>query len=128
MVNDEVSWELEIGIANEAIAPRQTVNHLGIFEPPEICLLPRKLELDVRNGEPGCLRSHDELDLKPGAGTPVERGAFDDPPCLAHPQGVGRNAANLAVILGNVDGTAGAPNSTRLGQLIKSFSLVFSSI
>ena len=121
MVNYEFPVEFEIFIANEAVILRPAIDHHRIFEPAKMVLLPRRLEIDVRNGKPGYLRSHDEIDFESGAGTPVERRAFDDPARLTHQQGVGRNAADVAVILANVDGTPGAPNSTRIGQLIKSF-------
>jgi|SRR6516164_306508 len=82
----------------------------------EIRLLPRNLEFDVGNGESRDIRSNDKMDLESSAGAPVERAAFNDPSRLTHPQGVGRNAASFAVIFGDVNRTASAPNSARIGQ------------
>src|SRR6516164_7336806 len=72
-------------------------------------------------GEPRYPRSDDEIDFESSARAQIERGAFDDPSCLIDSQSIGRNVTDFAVIFGNVDGTTGSPNSSRIGQLIKSF-------
>ena len=84
MVNHEFSLEFEIFIAHEAVTLRPAIDHHRIFEQAKMVLLPRRLELDVRNGKPGYLRSYDEIDFESGAGTPVERRAFDDPARLTN--------------------------------------------
>src|ERR1700741_866899 len=121
MVKDEIPFELEILVAGEAITPRRAIDHVRIFEPVEITLLPGKLERDVRNGELRNTRGDEELDFEASTGSPVERSAFDDRARLAHPQGVGRNVTHFAIIFRDVDGTSGAPDSPRIGQLIKLF-------
>ncbi len=73
------------------------------------------------NSEPRYPRSDDEIDFESSARTQIERSAFDDRSRLVDPQGVGRNVTDFAVIFRDVDGTTGAPNSPRIGQLIKSF-------
>ncbi len=95
MVKNEISVKLENLVAEEAVAPRRTIDHDRIFEPLDRGVLPRKLELDVRTANRAIFEVTTKWILNPVPAPQSNALLSIDPSRLTHPQGVGRNAAEF---------------------------------
>src|ERR1700741_1905709 len=118
MIYDLAPLELENISAVESVEPRMTIDHERIFEPLEIGLLPRKLKLEMRDGEIRNVGCNDEMNFKSSSVAPIKCSAFHNSTGQINAQAIGRDVPALAVILRNRDRAPCRPNSACDGQII----------